>query len=197
MTTLDIAKEKFMIKEKSVKKNMKKVICLAFIALTTYCFISISQASEDKHHDTHKINNGLKLHLSKELKDILNQEMNEIQDGMMKIIPAISEGNWETIANIAIKIQNSFILKQKLTQKQIEELHGSLSEEFIEMDHGFHSTAGRLVHAAHQQDGELVNFYFYKLHSKCLKCHSKYASERFPNFKKAKNISHEHHNDHQ
>ena len=175
----------------------EKVIYLALIVLMTYCFISISQASEDKHHETHKIKSRSEIHLSHDLKDILNQEMNEIQDGMMKIIPAISEGNWEAIANIAIKIQDSFILKQKLTQKQIEELHRSLPEAFIEMDHGFHSTAGRLVHAAHQQDGELVNFYFYKLHSQCLKCHSKYASERFPNFKKAKQISHEQHNENQ
>jgi len=179
--------------EKSVKKVMKKAIYLAMIASATYCFISISQASEVKEHETPTIEKSSKLHLSHDLKVILNQEMNEIQEGMMKIIPAISAGNWETIANIAKKIKNSFILKQKLTQKQIEELHGSLPAEFIEMDHNYHSTAGKLAHAALQHDGELVNFYFYKLHSQCIKCHSKYASERFPNFKKDKHGNSENH----
>lgn len=66
----------------------------------------------------------------------------------------------------------------------MKELHHSLSAEFVEMDQNFHSTAAKLSRAAHQQDGELVNFYFYRLHSQCISCHSKYATERFSNFKK-------------
>ena len=165
---------------------MRKTTWLAVIAMVTFYFISISHASDVKKHEGHTIEERSELHLSHDLKVILNQEMNEIEDGMMKIVPAISAGNWETIANTARKINNSFILKQKLTQKQIEELHNSLPSEFIEMDHSFHSTAEKLAHAAQQRDGELVNFYFYKLHSKCIMCHSKYASERFPDLKKIK-----------
>jgi hypothetical protein len=119
--------------------------------------------------------------------------MNGIEEGMMKIIRGIAAGNWETIANIAQQIKNSFILKQKLTQKQVEELHNSLPAAFIEMDHSFHSTAEKLVHAAHENDGELVNFYFYKLHSQCIQCHSKYALERFPNLKKVQQGKSDHH----
>ena len=172
---------------------MKKAIVLAVIALTSYCLIGISQASEDKHHESHTIEEGSELQISNDLKVVLNQEMNGIEAGMMKIIPAIAAGDWETIANIAKKIKNSFILKQKLTQEQIEELHQSLPAEFIEMDHGFHATAGKLAHAAHQHDGELVNFYFYKLHSQCTKCHSKYASERFSDLKKSHHETGENH----
>ena len=79
-----------------------------------------------------------------------------------------------------------------VTEKQLEELHHSLPAEFIEMDHGFHSTAGKLAHAAIQNDGELVNFYYYKLHSQCIKCHSKYASKRFPDLKKIHQEESEH-----
>ena len=86
-----------------------------------------------------------------------------------------------------------FLSQQKLTEKQIEELHHSLPAEFIEMDHSFHSTAGKLAHAALEQDGELVNFYFYKLHSQCINCHSKYASERFPKLGKIQQ-NHDDHN---
>ncbi len=164
---------------------MKRFIYLAVIALSIYYFISISLASEFDQHENHTIEKRSELHLSHDLKVILNQEMNGIEKGMMKIIPAISAGYWETIINIATKIKESFILKQKLTQKQIEELRRSLPPEFIEMDQRFHSTAGKLAHAAHQQDSELVNFYFYKLHSLCIKCHSTYASDRFPNLKKS------------
>ena len=163
---------------------MRKAICFAVIASSTYFFISIAQTSDAKQRESHTIEERSAVHLSNDLKVILNQEMNEIEQGMMKIIPAISAGNWENITKIAKKIKNSFILKQKLTEKQIEELHHSLPAEFIEMDHSFHSTAGKLAHAALEHDGELVNFYFYKLHSQCINCHSKYASERFPKLKK-------------
>ncbi len=163
---------------------MKKVIGLVVIAATTFWVFSIGQASEAKQHEGHSVEERTGLHLSHDLKAVLNQEMNEIQEGMMKMIPAISAGNWEVIADVAARIENSFILKQELTREQIEELHDSLPAEFVEMDHGFHSTAGKLAHAAHEHDGELVNFYFYKLHTQCTKCHSKYATERFPNLKK-------------
>ena len=61
------------------------------------------------------------------------------------------------------------------------------------MDHSFHSTAEKLAHAANQHDAELVNFYFYKLHSQCVKCHSKYALERFPSLKKMHQGESDHH----
>ena len=173
-----------MTRENIAKRTIKKAIFFAVIASTVFYFISMSQASDIRQLENHKIEERSGLHLSHDLKVILNQEMNEIEQGMMKIIPAISAGDWEHITKIAKKIKNSFILKQKLTEKQIEELHHSLPAEFLEMDHSFHSTAEKLEHAAFQHDGELVNFYFYKLHSQCIKCHSKYASERFPNLKK-------------
>lgn len=181
-----------MTKGKNEKKILFKKICFAVIASLTFLFINIGQASDDKHRENHTVLEGTAVSLSPDLKEILNQEMYEIEQGMMKIISAISGGNWENITEIAIKIKNSFILKQKLSEKQIEELHHSLPVEFIEMDHSFHSTAGKLAHAALEHDGELVNFYFYKLHSQCIDCHSKYASERFPNLKKIQQSKSDH-----
>jgi hypothetical protein len=182
-----------MTKNQIGRRSIKKAIGLAVMASMSYCFISIGQASEVKEHEKHTVEEGSELQLSHDLKVILNQEMREIEEGMMKIIPAISAGNWETIADIAKNIKDSFILKQKLTKQQIEELHHSLSAEFVEMDQNFHSTAGKLAHAAHQQDGELVNFYFYKLHSQCMTCHSKYASKRFSSFQKIQQDKSHHH----
>ena len=181
-----------MSKEKRVRIIMRKAIYFLVITLTTCYFISTGHASDAKQRENHTIEGRSKLHLSHELKVILNEEMNGIEQGMMEIIPAISAGNWENIINIAKKIKNSFILKQKLTKKQIEELHNSLPTEFIEMDHSFHLTAEKLAHAAIQHDSELVNFYYYKLHSQCVKCHSKYASDRFPNLNKIRQGKSEH-----
>ena len=169
--------------EKTVKTRTKKTTLWAAIILATCCFVSTSQASGAKQPENHNTENGFELHLSHDLSVLLNREMNKIESGMTKIIPAISAGNWDTITNIAKKIKDSFILKQKITPQQKEELHSSLPKEFIAMDRGFHSTAGKLAHAALDHDGELVNFYFYKLHEKCAMCHAQYASERFPNFK--------------
>jgi len=164
------------------RKNMKATF-LAVILLAIFCIISTSHASEKYQPKKHNTEKGPEIHLSHGLNLLLNQEMNEIESGMTKIIPAISAGNWDEITHIAKKIKNSFILKQKITPKQIEELHRSLPKEFIALDQNFHLTAGKLGHAALNHDSELVSFYFYKLHEKCSKCHSQYASERFPNFK--------------
>ena len=169
---------------------IKNSFCLAMVALASYFFIGTSQAAEANPHGKHMVEKHSEFHLSHDLKEILNQEMNGIQEGMKKIIPAIAAGDWETIAETAKKIDDSFILKQKLTQEQIEELHHSLPAGFIEIDQKFHSTAKKLAHSAHQQDAELVNFYFYKLHSQCTQCHSKYASERFPNLEPDTSVHH-------
>ena len=182
-----------MTKGKATRIVFHNAIKLSMIALTTFNFVNIGQASEVQQNESHAIEEGSELHLSHDLRLILNQEMRKIEEGMKEILPAISAGNWETIASVADKIEDSFILKQRLTQRQIEELHHSLSAEFVEMDQNFHSTAGKLAQAAHRKDGELVSFYFYKLHSQCVKCHSKYASRRFPNFQKIKQSKSDHH----
>jgi len=170
-----------------------KAIRLAVLT-TAVCFIiSLSQASEVLLPQKHSPEQPAELHLSHDLKEVLNQEMNAIQKGMMAIIPAIAAGNWQSIAQLAQKIKDSFILKQKLTEDQMKELHHSLPTEFIAMDQSFHATAGKLAHAAHQGDEELVNFYFYKLHSQCMNCHAKYASERFSNLKSSQQAATDHH----
>jgi|AMWB02.1.fsa_nt_gi cytochrome c556 len=168
------------------KNNIRmplKAIRLAVLTSAVCSIITLSHASEVHLSPKHSPTQPAELHLSHDLKEVLNQEMNAIQKGMMAIIPAIAAGNWQSIAELAQKIKDSFILKQKLTEDQMKELHHSLPTGFIAIDQSFHVTAGKLAHAAHQGDGELVNFYFYKLHSQCMNCHAKYASDRFSNLK--------------
>jgi hypothetical protein len=91
-----------------------------------------------------------------------------------------------------MKIKKSFILKQKLTKAQKEELHRVLPQQFIEMDMDFHKSAGMLAHAAEMKNADVVNFYFFKMHTACVSCHSKYAAERFTGLKKSRDEEHHH-----
>jgi hypothetical protein len=154
-----------------------KTAALTTIALLS-CLPQLALAEGNEHpttaHGTESV------HLSPGLTELLNQEMTAIEKGMMDLIPAISGGEWDTAAAIGKNIQASFILKQKLTAAQKEELHRVLPPLFIEMDQTFHKSAGMLAHAAEMKNADVVNFYFYKMNDACVACHAKFASKRFP-----------------
>ncbi len=122
--------------------------------------------------------------LSPGLLALLNQEMGLIQKGMMDLVPAIATGEWDEVSAIGQKIKASFILKQKLTDSQKKELGRALPQQFIEMDMDFHKSAGMLAHAAELKNADVVNFYFYKMNTACVSCHSKFAVDRFPGLAK-------------
>jgi hypothetical protein len=130
--------------------------------------------------------------LSPELRDLLKKEMYALQEGMMSIIPAYISGNWEEIETISLKMKNSYILKQNITKKQIQELHSSLPSEFIKKDKEFHYLSGMLNHAAKNKKSELIGFYYSKLSESCLSCHSQYATHRFPSFNMDQETKSEH-----
>ena len=130
--------------------------------------------------------------LSPGLLALLNQEMGLIQQGMMEMVPAISAGEWDKVSSVGQKIKASFILKQKLTDAQKEELHRVLPQQFIEMDMDFHKSAGMLAHAAEMKNADVVNFYFFKMNTACVSCHGKYATERFPGLVKGGDEEHHH-----
>ena len=112
--------------------------------------------------------------------DLLTKEMLALQQGMTAIIPAYISGNWSEIADIANKMQNSYILKQNLTKQQIHELHNVLSESFIQLDQEFHYLSGMLHHVAKKENAELVGFYFSKMTETCVRCHTQHATHKFP-----------------
>lgn len=118
--------------------------------------------------------------LSSELRNLLSQEMQALQDGMMSIIPAHASGNWREIEAIAGKMKNSYVLKQSLTKSQAKELHSVLPHKFIEKDQRFHYLAGMLEHAAKNKKSELINFYFSEMNKSCVDCHAVFAVHKFP-----------------
>lgn len=132
--------------------------------------------------------------LSPELSALLKQEMVAIQGGMQNIVPAFAAGDFGTVSEIAGKIKNSFILKQKMSDEQRHELHEKLPPGFIAKDQQFHRYAGMLEHVSEKKNTELVSFYYSKMLESCIACHSEYAAHRFPDLNtKAEKEEHHHH----
>ena len=154
------------------------------VGVSTLLIFTQTILAEDEHHAAgsqgHGKNEGAEIHLSAGLHRLLNEEMAAIESGMQDLIPAISAGELETVASIAQSISDSFIMKQKLTAAQKEELHQALPPLFIEMDQDFHASAAMMAHAAGMKNSDVVNFYFSKLTNACVDCHKRYATKRFP-----------------
>jgi len=130
--------------------------------------------------------------LSRDLRELLAQEMQALQNGMMSIIPAYISGDWSEIAVIAGKMKSSYILKQSLTESQVAELHSVLPHAFIEKDQRFHYLAGMLEHVAKNGKSELINYYFSEMNESCVGCHSIFATHKFPALSKPKRDQHAH-----
>jgi hypothetical protein len=117
--------------------------------------------------------------LSPELRAAFTAEMQRLDTGLQAAVSAIARADWPAVEKIAGEIQGSFILEQKLSPKQLAELHRVLPEAFLALDRHFHAQAERLAHAARARDGELAAFRVYKLTESCVSCHSQYARHRF------------------
>ena len=174
---------------------------LLLIAAMLFCFPQFVPAAGQEHHDHNakpeaegaqhmEVQASQGGQLSPELLNLLNQEMGLIQQGVMDMVPAIAAGEWDKVSAIGQKIRESFILKQKLTDAQKEELHRVLPQQFIEMDMDFHKSAGMLAHAAEMRNADVVNFYYYKMIDACGSCHGKFAAERFPGLAKGAEEGH-------
>ncbi len=163
-----------------------KMSTILLSALLAFTFAVIGQ--DDHHHHHHenpvKAEAGPTTELSPELRALLVEEMKALDKAMSDLSPQIVSGNWSSVEEIAAKMRDSFILKQRLTPEQGKELHGKLPESFIDRDRAFHATANRLAEAARNQNGELTVFYHYRLLEACMGCHAAFAPQKFPGLKK-------------
>ena len=130
--------------------------------------------------------------LSKETRALLRTEMAAIDNGIKALFTAYYSGNFDEVARIAKEIEQSYILKNKLTKAQIHELHTKLPKGFLQLDEKFHYNAGMLAHVAKKKKPELVGFYYSELTSGCHSCHAEYAQGRFE-FNPVKESAHHHH----
>jgi cytochrome c556 len=156
----------------------------------TVLLISSTLLAQNKEH--HNESMGVKT-LSSELRVLLSQEMVALEKAMKTILSSMIAGDYTSIEETAVKIKNSFILKQKLTSTQKEELHTKLPQSFIAQDKEFHNDAKMLQHVASNKNPELTSFYFNKMLNACVSCHQTFAQEKFPLFKLIENQNHHNH----
>lgn len=142
---------------------------------------AVSYGEEDQMHIKENKQSGIGS-LSIELRNLLSEEMRQLQSGMTEIIPLYISGQWDAIAPIASKMEKSYVLKQALTEDQVHELHAKLPPGFVELDQEFHYLSGMLEHAAKMAKPELIGFYYSKMGETCVSCHRQYAKEKFPQF---------------
>ena len=133
-----------------------------------------------------------KLGLSPELAGLLRAEMTELSEGVRTIALSLAAADWGAIQETSGKMHESYIMKKSLTPSLAAELKQKLPHEFKRLDAAFHARALKLRHAAENNDFELSAFHFSKLVESCAGCHSKFAVERFPGFKKSTQERHEH-----
>jgi hypothetical protein len=123
------------------------------------------------------------LALSPKLRGALRAEMAGLKAGIAELSVALAGGEWDKAAERAGRIRDSYILKQRLSRGELEQLERSLPADFLDMDERFHRHAGRLASAAHMQDHELAVFYFARMLEACGSCHVRYATHTFPGYR--------------
>ena len=126
-----------------MKKTLKK---LALVSMITMLSSSIFASEMKKGVEE----------LSPEVRVLLVKEMQGIEQGMKDVFSYIIAGNWPEVKKIAVKIKESYILKQNLTKEQAHELDVKLPKGFLELDGKFHNQAGMLSHAADMENTELA-----------------------------------------
>lgn len=132
------------------------------------------------------------LHLSPQLRGLLQQEMREVARGTQTLAIALATADWKTLHDTAAMIRASYILEKKLTAAQKRELEHALPAGFKQLDAEFHARAEKLAHAAEARDSELAAFHYSRMIESCAACHSTYARSRFPGFSPARPAAHGH-----
>ena len=121
---------------------------------------------------------------SKELQGVLSQEMQYIKSGMDEMLYAIITNDFQAVSKIARTIEHSYILKDKITEKQKEELKKSFPMKFFEYDMEFHESAQSLADFADFDDRKNVMESYSNLLNQCVRCHESFATFRFEKFHK-------------
>jgi hypothetical protein len=156
---------------------------LSSCAFGAILFVASAQAQGEHHgHHAQPKNQGHSIELSEPVRNLLRQEMQQVRVAMQSLVSALATADWKNIEKLGKGIQNSFILKQKITKEQMHELHSALPAEFKKLDKKFHYYAGMLAHVAKEKDTDLTQFYFSKMTESCMACHSQFATQRFPGY---------------
>lgn len=132
------------------------------------------------------------LKLPPKLQQALVDEMIAINEGGRALPEAIVKADWERLAETGRRIEQSYILKRRLSEDERGTLVQSLPDSFKYLDRRLHQHAGKLAQAAERRDGELVRFYFSRMLDSCAGCHAVYAEHRFPGYARSGSGGHRH-----
>lgn len=157
--------------------------CIILITISLGCVSANAQEAHFPQND---------LRLSPGLTELLREEMRALLPGIQTIAAGIATADWKNVADKSAQIRASYILEQKLTPSQREELNSSLPEHFKRLDSDFHLEAKKLEAAATSHDRQLTAFHYYRLIETCTACHALYAVSRFPGFKPTTETTHGH-----
>ncbi len=160
---------------------MRRTLLITVVLLITGIICSV--LSHNGHAGEAKDKVSAEVNLSKKLRRLLSAEMNSVQKGMTSLSIAIPAGKWNEIVEVTGKMHKGYIMKEKLSQKEMEEFNRSLPEGYQSIDREYREMVDQIENAAKNRRGEQVSFYFYRLTESCIQCHAQYATKRFPDFK--------------
>lgn len=118
--------------------------------------------------------------LPPKVRSLLIQEMLGILSASQKIQAAIVQGDHEIVAREAQAIHDSFIMAQEMTEEDEQALLAAVPEEFLKQDEALHKLSQELADAGRDKNTALQLQHFNKIIEGCVRCHSEYASSRFP-----------------
>ncbi len=172
------------------KKTAISIIATGIIILSV--LLPNRQDHEDHSMHSEQMGKSQIIEWTPSIHSALVKEMQAITVNYQNLVSALAQGDWKIVAENSHAIYSSFILKQELSQEDMEDLHRILPERFIEMDAKFHDHAKKLAMAAKNHDPELAAIYSGKLMEGCVNCHQSYANKRFPGFAEEKKSEHSH-----
>lgn len=120
------------------------------------------------------------LGLPDDLSAALRREMLALEPAMGELSSHLARGSRDEAAATAMRIHDSFILKQELSEEQLHTLVSSLPEGFVHRDRAFHQGAAKLAHAAEAGEMAEAARLYGEMATACVACHAEHASSRFP-----------------
>lgn len=118
-----------------------------------------------------------------ELRKPLKSEMKQIEVGLRRWLKAWYSGDLQAAAEHATRLRDGHVLKQTLSDEQMQAFVASLPEGYQQLDDAYQADASALVTATEAQDHEQMATLFGRLAASCHHCHAQYASHRFKAFR--------------
>jgi len=160
-----------------VRNMMTKSICQAILTMVLVLATALSPSVATESADS-----AVGSQLPPRVRGLLVQEMSAVLDATKSILDAMVRGQDDGVATNAQAIHDSFIMEQSMTAADRQALLDTVPQAFLERDQAFHGISARLAQAARDGDKQGQMMLFKELINACTDCHSRYASDRFPDF---------------